>query len=98
MKIYYVYILECSDETYYTGITSNLKKRLLEHKIGKHIEAYTYNRRPLHLVFYAEFTNVEIAIQNEKQIKKWSKAKKRALINNDYESLSNLSKKKFNIK
>ena len=96
MKIYYVYILKCSDNTYYTGITSNLEKRITEHKYGKHIASYTYRRRPVQLVFYAEFTNAELAISTEKQIKKWSKAKKEALINNEFEKLPNLSKKKFN--
>ena len=95
MKIYYVYILKCADNTYYTGITSNISKRFLEHKTGKDTESYTYSRRPLELVFYAEFTNVELAIENEKRIKKWSKAKKEALINNEFEKLPNLSKKKF---
>ena len=48
------------------------------------------------LMFYAEFTNVELAITTEKQIKKWSKAKKEALINNEFEELPNLAKKDFN--
>ena len=95
MKIYYVYILKCSDETFYTGITSNLDKRIIEHKSGKHKDSYTYSRRPVSLVFYAEFTEPSKAIEIEKQIKKWSKAKKEALINNEFEKLPNLSKKKF---
>ena len=96
MKTYYVYILKCSDNTYYTGITSNLSKRLIEHKTGKHIESYTYSRRPLSLMFYADFTNVSLAIDSEKQIKKWSRAKKEALINGDFDKLPNLAKKNFN--
>ena len=95
MKIYYVYILECSDGTYYTGFTSNLEKRLIEHQSGFYKESYTYSRRPIVLAFYAEFTDPNIAIQTEKQIKKWSKAKKEAAINNEFEKLPNLSKKKF---
>lgn len=98
MKIYYVYILKCSDKTYYTGITSNLFKRITEHEKGKHIDSYTFNRRPVNLVFYAEFTNPNIAIETEKQIKKWSRIKKEALINNEYDKLPNLSKKKFDKK
>ncbi len=46
-------------------------------------------------MFYAEFTNISIAIDTEKQIKKWSRAKKEALINGDYDRLQNLAKKKF---
>ena len=83
MKIYYVYILKCSDKTYYTGFTSDLEKRIIEHQEGKHLESYTYKRRPLKLVFYAEFTNVGFAIDTEKQIKKSSKVKKEALINDE---------------
>lgn len=95
MKVYYVYILKCSDNTYYTGITSNLTKRTTEHQSGKHPNSYTYKRRPISLEFYAEFTNIELAIQTEKQIKKWSRAKKEALIKNEFEKLPNLAKKKF---
>ncbi len=95
MKISYVYILKCSDNTYYTGITSNLERRIIEHKLGKHIESYTYKRRPIELMFYTEFSDISIAIQTEKQIKKWSKAKKEALINDEFEKLPNLAKKKF---
>ncbi|MEP1490414.1 MAG: GIY-YIG nuclease family protein [Algibacter sp.] len=95
MKTYYVYILKYSDSTYYTGITSNLTKRIVEHESGKQIDSYTYKRRPITLEFYAKFTNVDIAIQTEKQIKKWSRAKKEALIKNEFEKLPNLAKKKF---
>ena len=95
MNIYSVYILKCSDKTYYTGFTSNLEKRFFEHQEGKHIESYTYKRRPLELVFYAEFTEAAFAIDAEKQIKKWCKAKKDSLINDEYEKLPNLAKKKF---
>ncbi|QLG46360.1 GIY-YIG nuclease family protein [Costertonia aggregata] len=95
MKVYYVYILECSDSTYYTGITSNLTERIVSHQNGKYVGSYTSSRRPIQLVFYCEFTEASIAIETEKQIKKWSKAKKRALINNDYDKLPNLAKKKF---
>ncbi|PCH52514.1 MAG: hypothetical protein COC22_03920 [Flavobacteriaceae bacterium] len=96
MKTYYVYILKCSDKTYYTGITSQLSKRINEHSTGKHFGSYTYYRRPIELVYYCKFTNVEQAIEMEKQLKKWSRAKKEALINNEFEKLPNLSKKNFN--
>ncbi|UKM63631.1 GIY-YIG nuclease family protein [Flavobacteriaceae bacterium GSB9] len=95
MKIYYVYILKCSDGSYYTGFTSHLKNRFVEHQTGKHKDSYTYTRRPVELVFYAEFTDPNLAIRSEKQIKKWSKVKKEVLINNEFDKLPNLSKKKF---
>jgi putative endonuclease len=95
MKESYVYILKCADNTYYTGVTSNLSKRFEEHQNGIHKNSYTFKRRPVELVFYAEFTDINNAIEKEKQIKKWSKAKKEALINGKYDSLVNLAKKKF---
>lgn len=95
MRCSYVYILRYSDETLYTGVTSNLETRIKEHRSGKHIGSYTYNRRPIELVFFCEFTDINLAIEKEKQIKKWSKAKKEALINGEYGKLQNLAKKKF---
>ena len=79
MRIYYVYILKCADNSYYTGITSNISKRLEEHQTGRYPDSYTFYRKPLQLAFYAEFTHPEIAIETEKKIKKWSRAKKRSL-------------------
>jgi putative endonuclease len=75
-----------------------LAARIIEHKSGKYLDSYTYSRRPVALVFYGTFTNAELAIATEKQIKKWSKDKKEALINGDYEKLPNLAKKKFDKK
>jgi len=95
MKIFYVYILECSDGTYYTGITSDLEKRIESHQKGKYQNSYTASRRPVSLVFFAEFTEASKGIETEKQIKKWSKAKKKALISSEFENLPNLAKKKF---
>ena len=95
MQQSYVYILQCSDGTYYTGLTSNLTQRLFQHQVGYYQDCYTSKRRPIDLVFYCEFTDINLAIEKEKQIKKWSKAKKLALINGDYDSLVNLAKKKF---
>ncbi|MDC9721964.1 MAG: GIY-YIG nuclease family protein [Urechidicola sp.] len=95
MKRSYVYILKCSDDTYYTGVTSDLTKRIESHNNGLYKGSYTSTRRPLELVFYAEFTDINMAIEKEKQIKKWSRAKKEALINDDYDTLPNLAKKKF---
>lgn len=96
MKQSYVYILKCSDDSYYTGVTSNLTQRFGEHKTGKYRDSYTYSRRPLDLIFYAEFTDINLAIETEKQIKKWSRAKKEALIKGEFEKLPNLAKKNFN--
>ena len=96
MQQSFVYILKCADETFYTGVSSNLTQRLFQHEIGFYPDCYTTKRRPVELVFYAEFTDINLAIEKEKQIKKWSRAKKLALINGDFDALPNLAKKKFN--
>jgi len=94
-NLYTVYILSCADDTYYTGITNNVNRRLIEHNESKNITSYTFSRRPVDLVFEAKYTNVEVAIAFEKKIKKWSKAKKEALINGEFNELPKLAKKKF---
>ncbi|MCH8157390.1 MAG: GIY-YIG nuclease family protein [Nitrospinae bacterium] len=92
MKKYFVYILKCSDNSYYTGVTNNVEKRVSEHQEGWIKECYTYNKRPVQLVFQEEFRLVDQAIQSEKQIKGWSRKKKEALIRGDYDQLPELSK------
>jgi len=92
---YYVYILLWSDGSYYTGVTNNINLRFEQHSSGLNPSAYTFSRRPIQLVFYTEFNDINFAIQKEKQFKKWSKMKKEALINGEFENLPNLSKKKF---
>lgn len=91
MYFYYVYILKCSDNSYYTGITNNLEKRFDEHYLGKYKDCYTFKRRPLELVFSQEFNDVLQAIYFEKKIKRWTRLKKEALINNNYNMLQILS-------
>jgi putative endonuclease len=70
----FIYILECSDSTYYTGSTINIDKRLLEHQSGYGAN-YTKQRRPIKLVYYEEFQSVKEAFQREKQIQGWNKKK-----------------------
>lgn len=94
MKQYYVYILKCSDNSYYTGFTNNIEQRLQYHEEGINPDSYTFTRRPLKLVFYTEFNDVNQAIAFEKQIKGWSRKKKEAIINDEWEKLPNLSKRR----
>lgn len=68
---------------------------MFQHNSGFYPDCYTFSRRPVALVFYAEFTDINFAIEKEKQIKKWSKAKKEALIRGEYDTLPNLARKKF---
>ena len=87
MKFYYVYILKCSDNSYYTGITSRIEERINEHNAGKYSNAYTFNKRPVELVWCQEFIEPNQAIYFEKKIKKWSKSKKEALIHDNFDIL-----------
>ncbi len=80
MKQYYVYILECSDGTYYTGVTNNYRRRLQEHEQGIHSDSYTAKRLPFQLAYLETFRDIRKAIAREKQLKTWSRAKKDALI------------------
>lgn len=91
MKLYYVYILQCSDDSYYTGITNDIHKRFVQHQDGLDKDSYTYNKRPVTLEFYQEFNDVNQAIFFEKKIKGWTKAKKAALINGDFDMLQILA-------
>jgi len=91
MKRYYVYILKCSDDSYYTGVTNDVDRRLNEHHFGLNKESYTYSKRPLKLVFCTEFNDINQAIAFEKQVKGWSRKKKEAIINDRWEDLKNLS-------
>ncbi|MFH0991064.1 MAG: GIY-YIG nuclease family protein [bacterium] len=90
-KTWYVYILLCSDNSYYTGRTSELIRRLQEHKRGIGSE-YTRIRRPVNLLWYDVFPNEFQAHCAERQIKGWIRAKKEALMKNDFELLIKLSR------
>jgi putative endonuclease len=86
-----VYILECSDNSYYVGITNQLHRRLNEHNEGEDITAYTYNRRPVCVVWSNTFASCNEAIIWEKKLKKWTRKKKEALINGDFKGLHRLA-------
>ena len=90
MKQSWVYILKCSDGSYYTGCTSNLGQRIQEHNFMKY-DNYTSTRLPVELVYTQQFASIADAIFAEKQIKGWSRRKKEALINCDFDLLHNLS-------
>ena len=92
----FVYILECSDGSYYTGSTrSSLERRLDEHNSGS-FGGYTSSRRPVRLVYSEAFANITDAIKAERQIKGWGRNKKRALIDGDFDRLKLLSKRSAN--
>jgi len=81
---YFVYVLECSDGSYYVGVTNDLEVRLEQHNSGYEPKAYTFTRRPLTLKFYQRFTLIEDAIAFEKQLKGWSREKKEALFEENW--------------
>jgi len=91
MKSYFVYILECSDQSYYTGVTNEVERRIAEHQNGLNPKCYTYKRRPVTLKFIEEFNDVNQMIVREKQIKGWTRKKKEALIDHDFNRLVELS-------
>lgn len=94
MKKYYVYILLCADGTYYVGVTNDYERRLEEHETAKKETAYTASRLPVALAYIETHMYVNNAIRREKNLKRWSHAKKAALINGDMPALKQLSKKK----
>ena len=90
----WMYILECSDGSYYVGSTVNLERRLWEHNEGLGAK-YTARRRPVKLVYTAEFDTIAEAYAREKQVQGWGRAKRSALIRGDYAALPELARKDF---
>ena len=78
--MYYIYILKCADKTLYTGITTDLKRRVTEHNSNKLGARYTSSRRPVKVVFVKKFKNRSVASKEEAQIKKLKRYKKLELI------------------
>lgn len=90
-ELYYVYILECKDGSFYIGLTNELIRRFEEHCKGEYETCYTFKRRPVTLAYYETIPFLQDAIDREKQLKGWSRAKKIALIKQDYHNLQLLS-------
>ena len=90
----FMYILRCSDDSYYVGSCRNLEQRLWLHDMGEGAQ-YTKRRRPLRLVYSEEFTNVGEAFAREKQVQGWGREEREALMEGRYEDLVDLSKKNF---
>ena len=88
---YYFYILKCSDGSYYVGSATNLEDRVNRHNQGRGA-THTAKRRPVQLVYHERFNSYDDAKKRERQVKKWSRAKKEALIRGDMDKLSKLSK------
>jgi predicted GIY-YIG superfamily endonuclease len=92
---FYVYILQCSDGSYYTGHTEDLEVRIAQHQQNT-FRCYKSKRRLVKLVFCDEFPTRDEAFFSERRIKGWSRRKKQALINGDWKKLVEYSKGKNN--
>lgn len=88
---FWVYMLLCSDQSFYVGVTSSLDRRIAEHASGLSAQSYTFRRRPVCLVYTCDFPEVGQAIAWEKAIKRWSRAKKQALVDGNYMKLRHLA-------
>ncbi|WP_246255814.1 GIY-YIG nuclease family protein [Cyclobacterium plantarum] len=75
-----MYILECADGSYYTGSTTDLDRRLLQHQMGEGAN-HTKARLPVSLVYFETYGRIDEAYYREKQVQGWSRKKKEALIN-----------------
>jgi putative endonuclease len=88
----YVYLLECRDASLYCGSTrQEMETRLSEHQNGHFKDSYTHKRRPVTLLWCEHFPNITDAIACERQIKGWSRAKKLAMIDQNWAEVSRLS-------
>jgi len=91
MNTYHVYIVKCKDNSYYTGVTNDIERRIAEHNSGFDKASYTFPRRPVELLFAYELNDVNQAIAFEKQLKGWSRKKKEAVISGDWDILKVLA-------
>ncbi len=90
-EAFYVYVILCNDNSYYTGLTDDLMRRFEEHINGLYETCYTFKKRPLILEYYETIPFLKDAVERERQIKGWSKAKKKALIQGNFHMLQLLS-------
>jgi putative endonuclease len=88
----WLYILRCADSSYYTGTTrAELEQRIAEHQAGC-FPGFTQTRRPVKLVYSEYFDQIVDAIPAERKIKGWTRAKKEAFMEGNFQRLSDLSK------
>lgn len=92
MKPFWVYIVRCADDSYYTGQTDDLDRRIAEHQSGSISSCYTFKRRPITLVYSQPCATREEALLAERQIKGWSRKKKEAMMRGDWSEVSRLAR------
>ncbi|TGL65094.1 GIY-YIG nuclease family protein [Leptospira jelokensis] len=88
----YMYILVCSDGSYYTGSTKYLNRRLDQHQMGEGAN-YTKKRLPVKLIYFEAYSRIDHAFYREKQIQGWSRKKKESLMSQDFQELKLQAKK-----
>ena len=91
MRPFFVYILRCSDGSFYTGHTDDLVHRMAQH-VSDITDGYVARRRPVELVWSCEVATRLEALERERQIKGWSRAKTIALIAGDWELIHDLAR------
>jgi predicted GIY-YIG superfamily endonuclease len=91
--LFWVYMLQCGDRSYYVGHTDELEKRVLQHERGE-LRGYTSTRRPVRVVFTQQFASREEALAAERQIKGWSRKKKEALVRGNWADISRLAQRR----
>lgn len=92
---FYAYMLVCADNSYYVGHTDDLDARYVAHTEGM-LPGYTLTRRPVQMVWHQMFETRQEAFATERQIKGWSRAKKRALVAGDWENVGRLGRRHSN--
>ncbi|MBB6629553.1 GIY-YIG nuclease family protein [Nocardioides sp. KIGAM211] len=90
----WTYIVECADGSYYVGSTIDLEGRISQHNLGAGA-AYTRHRRPVRLVWAADFARIEEAFAFEKRVQGWNRRKRDALIRGDWAALPELSSRSW---
>jgi putative endonuclease len=93
--MFWVYMLRCADNSFYVGHTDDLEARLAQHHQGFFRSCYTFDRRPVVLVYTQDFPTREEALSMEQKIKGWSRAKKSALIKGDWPEISRIAGFKY---
>ena len=86
----YMYILECADNSYYTGSTIDIERRIEQHQSGEGAN-HTKKHLPVKLVYFEKFERIDHAFYREKQVQGWSRKKKEALFNDNWNEIRKLA-------
>ncbi len=87
--MWFVYVLRCTDGSFYVGETNDVLSRLARHNNGTGA-THTAMRRPVQLVYVEEYSNRDDCLKRERQLKRWTRAKKEALVAGDATTLKTL--------